>query len=427
MATETSACASTGASFTPSPTIATSAPAALSSRTYARFASGSAPARTLPMPSVVATRAAAVGVSPLSRCTRLPSAESRRTSASASRLSVSPSSNRASHSPLRTSAAMLPVPLARAAGGGAPQLAAEIRADPVAPAVDDALHSRAGAVRHAGGHALRRAPAVGVTHDRPSCRVLGGLFERAGKRDAGVERLPRQGRGRDNAQVPVGQRTRLVEHDVGRARERLDGMASCDDEPAARELAGRDRERNRGRERQRTRAGYRRGRNRHPERARRVELKPGDRGRRRRDEHREHEPVRAAVGELDERLRSAIARSTSRTMPASTVSLPTRSTRTTSGSARLTEPPRTRLPASFVRGSLSPVRTASATAPRPRTTVASAAIVSPGLTSSMSPGRNDAAATRSVDRDPGKLESRSANAGASRARWASAPAARCRA
>ena len=79
MAIPRSACASAGASFTPSPTMATTRPAACSSLTLSTFSSGRTPAKTSSrdIPTTSATWAATAALSPVSRIGRSPSSRNR--------------------------------------------------------------------------------------------------------------------------------------------------------------------------------------------------------------------------------------------------------------------------------------------------------------------------------------------------------------
>jgi hypothetical protein len=75
MAIPRSACASAGASLTPSPTMATTRPASCSSLTVATLSSGRTPANTsrAGIPTAAATRPATCALSPVSRIGRSPS------------------------------------------------------------------------------------------------------------------------------------------------------------------------------------------------------------------------------------------------------------------------------------------------------------------------------------------------------------------
>ena len=77
MAMPTSAAASAGASFTPSPAMATTRPSRRSFSTTALFCSGSTSASTSAMPSRRATASAVVRLSPVSITTRTPSCAQR--------------------------------------------------------------------------------------------------------------------------------------------------------------------------------------------------------------------------------------------------------------------------------------------------------------------------------------------------------------
>ncbi len=73
MASPRSACASAAASFTPSPTMATTRPASWRRETSATFPSGRTSATTVSMPTSAATRCAVTAWSPVSRTVRRPS------------------------------------------------------------------------------------------------------------------------------------------------------------------------------------------------------------------------------------------------------------------------------------------------------------------------------------------------------------------
>ena len=73
IAIPTSALARAGASFTPSPTIATIRPSATLASTQASFSSGNSSACTLSIPASAAIAAAVVALSPVSRWVRIPS------------------------------------------------------------------------------------------------------------------------------------------------------------------------------------------------------------------------------------------------------------------------------------------------------------------------------------------------------------------
>ena len=77
---------------------------------------------------------------------------------------------------------------------------------------------------------------------------------------------------------------------------------------------------------------------------------------------------------------SVCARSIRRTMPASTVSCPTRPTRIVSGPFRFTAPPVSASPARFATARDSPVSSDSSTLLSPSTTVPSAGMAAPGRT-----------------------------------------------
>lgn len=96
MATPTSAQASAGASFTPSPTMATRRPSARRLRTNSAFCSGRTPARasSAAMPAAAAMACTASGRSPLSSMTRRPARCSAATVGAASGRSASLSSRR---------------------------------------------------------------------------------------------------------------------------------------------------------------------------------------------------------------------------------------------------------------------------------------------------------------------------------------------
>ncbi len=79
IATPTSAVRSAGASFTPSPTIATRLPRPWSSRILSTFSSGSTSANTMSIPSSAATASATGRASPVSITTSIPAAWSRST------------------------------------------------------------------------------------------------------------------------------------------------------------------------------------------------------------------------------------------------------------------------------------------------------------------------------------------------------------
>ena len=68
------AAASAGASFTPSPTIATHRPSSCRRRMIATFSAGSAPATTSPIPIDAPTALAVVSLSPVKSTQRNPSA-----------------------------------------------------------------------------------------------------------------------------------------------------------------------------------------------------------------------------------------------------------------------------------------------------------------------------------------------------------------
>ena len=81
MAIPKSACASAGASLTPSPTMATRLPASMSSLTLAALSPGSTSAMTLVMPSSAAIRAAVAALSPVSITTSTPRSRNSATAA----------------------------------------------------------------------------------------------------------------------------------------------------------------------------------------------------------------------------------------------------------------------------------------------------------------------------------------------------------
>ena len=76
IATPTSACASAGASFVPSPAIATSLPSRCSSRISSSFRSGVASARNESTPDSSAIFSAVSGLSPVTMIVRMPIARS---------------------------------------------------------------------------------------------------------------------------------------------------------------------------------------------------------------------------------------------------------------------------------------------------------------------------------------------------------------
>ena len=104
----------------------------------------------------------------------------------------------------------------------------------------------------------------------------------------------------------------------------------------------------------------------------------------------------AWIGSFD-----ACAPSTVRTMPASTVSAPTRERRTASAPVPFTVPPTTGAPASLRTGMGSPVSIDSSTWLSPSATSPSAGRRSPGRTSTTSPGRSSATGT-SAAAPPGR-------------------------
>ena len=119
------------------------------------------------------------------------------------------------------------------------------------------------------------------------------------------------------------------------------------------------------------------------------------------------------------------ASSTARTIPASTVSLPTRVTSTTSAPVPFTVPPITAAPGAFATGRDSPVTSDSSTSEAPSSTVPSSGTRSPGTTAIRSPGRISATGTlRGSSRPPAPRSSLRASRGASRASRATASDAR---
>ena len=93
---------------------------------------------------------------------------------------------------------------------------------------------------------------------------------------------------------------------------------------------------------------------------------------------------------------SAWVRSTRRTIWASTVAEPVRSTRIRSGLPPLTVPPMSSAPSLLATGMLSPVSSDSSTAPAPPTTRPSVGIGSPGRTRRMSPGISARVSTSAI-------------------------------
>ena len=90
-----------------------------------------------------------------------------------------------------------------------------------------------------------------------------------------------------------------------------------------------------------------------------------------------------------------VASSTSRMMPASVVSSPTRSARMVNHPVRFTVAPVTASPGRLSTGTLSPVITDSSTVPEPSSRVPSTGTPSPARTASTSPARTASTATRS--------------------------------
>ena len=82
-ASPSSAAASAGPSFTPSPTMATRRPSARRPLTTAALPAGSVPAITSSMPAAAATARAVASLSPVSRIGRSPSPRSSATAAAA--------------------------------------------------------------------------------------------------------------------------------------------------------------------------------------------------------------------------------------------------------------------------------------------------------------------------------------------------------
>ena len=82
-----------------------------------------------------------------------------------------------------------------------------------------------------------------------------------------------------------------------------------------------------------------------------------------------------------------VASSTMRTIPASTVSAPTRSARMANHPVRFTVAPVTAAPTPFSTGTLSPVMTDSSTVPAPSITTPSTGTPAPARTMRISPGR----------------------------------------
>ncbi len=114
---------------------------------------------------------------------------------------------------------------------------------------------------------------------------------------------------------------------------------------------------------------------------------------------------------------AACASSTARTMPASTVSFPTRVTRTTRAPWRFTVPPITAAPGVLATGRASPVTSDSSTSEAPSSTSPSRGIRSPGTISIRSPGPISPTGTaRRTSAPSGPRSRRRASRGASAAR-----------
>eukprot|EP01137_Pigoraptor_chileana_P013689 Opistho-2@67492 len=99
IAMPTSACASAGESFMPSPTIATTSPASCNSLTWSAFCPGSTSAYTVSMPTVCAIVAAVRLLSPVIIATRMPIDLSAHTAAAAEGLGTSMTATTATTAP----------------------------------------------------------------------------------------------------------------------------------------------------------------------------------------------------------------------------------------------------------------------------------------------------------------------------------------
>ena len=336
IASPRSACASAGASLTPSPTIATTRPSACSSRTTSALSAGSTSAITSSMPTSrrhgVRGRAVVAGQQHGPQPER---AAARATASAEVGLTVSAttisSARVAPSQPTATAVRPAAAAVARAASSSAPS----------GPTSAGGRRGRGGPRRRP----RRRALVVGeVVHrreraelvargarDRPRDRVLGGVLERAGQpQHLGVAARTVDVHERHPA---GGDRAGLVEHDRVDAAGGLEHLGALDQEPELCAAAGADQQRGRRGEPERARAGDDQDGDGGGEGERGVLAAPsqhaerGDaRGRSRRARTRRRCGRRAA-GRAP--CRSA-PRSTRRPIWASAVSAPTRVARTTS-------------------------------------------------------------------------------------------------
>ena len=294
----------TGASLTPSPTMATKSPAAVKARTRSSLACGDWRAEKVSMPQCRASRSTAGSESPLCTSAANPAA---RSSATVRRLSgravsarvrtarspSSEASTMASSSPgaavRRASAAAHG---ARRGVGFAISVHEGARADPIAPAVDEARDAAPGDR----AHVLGTQPRVGDARESAGNRMLGLHLQCRCDPQALILRRGAQGRAPGDADDPVGERAGLVEHDPGHFGQPLHGVGAGDQDSAPRKRRIRARHGHRGGERKCARAGDHQDRQRGREGARRVDDAPVRAHQRGAGQHARQEAAREGVG-----------------------------------------------------------------------------------------------------------------------------------